>query len=76
MLFSSSEQADDIRFALAKFKSAFITVTVFSGVMNLFMILPSIYMMQVYDRVLVSRSEMTLLMLSIMVVALDRKSVV
>lgn len=70
MLFSSSEQADDIRFALAKFKSAFITVTVFSGVMNLFMILPSIYMMQVYDRVLVSRSEMTLLMLSIMVVAL------
>ena len=41
---------------------------VFSAIINLLMLVPSLYMLQVYDRVLASRNEMTLLMLTLMVV--------
>lgn len=51
------------------FKSAFKTVAVFSAIINLMMLVPSLYMLQVYDRVLASRNETTLLLISIMVVA-------
>jgi len=43
-------------------------VGVFSAIINLLMLVPSLYMLQVYDRVLASRNEMTLLMLTLMVV--------
>jgi ATP-binding cassette subfamily C exporter for protease/lipase len=49
---------------LAGFKSAFRTVGIFSAIINLLMLVPSIYMLQVYDRVLPSRNEITLLMLT------------
>ena len=52
--------------ALAGFKSVFITVGVFSAIINMLMLVPSIYMLQVYDRVLGSKNEITLLMLTIM----------
>ena len=52
--------------ALASFKSAFRTVGIFSAIINLLMLIPSLYMMQVYDRVLGSRNEITLLMLTLM----------
>ena len=45
-------------------------VAVFSGVVNLLMLVPTLYMLQVYDRVLVSRSGMTLLVVSLVTVGL------
>jgi ATP-binding cassette subfamily C exporter for protease/lipase len=54
--------------ALLSFKSTFYTVGTFSAIVNLLALVPSLYMLQVYDRVLSSRNEITLLMLSLMVV--------
>jgi ATP-binding cassette subfamily C exporter for protease/lipase len=57
---------NEIMEALLSFKSAFRTVGVFSAIINLLMLVPSLYMLQVYDRVLQSRNEITLLMLTLM----------
>jgi ATP-binding cassette subfamily C exporter for protease/lipase len=56
---------NEIAQALVSFKSAFRTVGVFSAIINLLMLTPSLYMLQVYDRVLQSRNEITLLMLTL-----------
>lgn len=64
--FTSNEIAN----ALMSYKRAFGALAMFSGVINLLMLVPSIYMMQVYDRVLSSRSEMTLLMLTLITLGL------
>jgi ATP-binding cassette subfamily C exporter for protease/lipase len=56
--------------AVSLHKRAFWGVALFSGVINLLYLTPSIYMLQVYDRVLASRSETTLLVLTILVVGL------
>lgn len=50
---------------LVSFKRAFRTVGVFSAVINLLMLMPALYMLQLYDSVLTSRNEMTLLMLTV-----------
>jgi ATP-binding cassette subfamily C exporter for protease/lipase len=42
----------------------------FSGCINLLLLVPAVYMLQVYDRVLTSRNEGTLLALSVLLVAL------
>jgi ATP-binding cassette, subfamily C, bacterial exporter for protease/lipase len=42
----------------------------FSAVANLMMLVPTVYMLQVYDRVMVSRSEITLLVVSIIALGL------
>lgn len=42
------------------------SVAAFSGFVNLLMLAPSIYMLQVYDRVLASRNETTLLVLTVL----------
>ncbi|OWW18996.1 peptidase [Noviherbaspirillum denitrificans] len=57
---------NEIAQALTGFKSAFRTVGIFTAIINLIMLMPSIYMLQVYDRVLPSRNEITLLMLTFM----------
>lgn len=51
---------------LAPFKKVFYGVAAFTATMNLLMLVPSIYMLEVYDRVLTSRNEFTLLMLTLM----------
>jgi ATP-binding cassette subfamily C exporter for protease/lipase len=51
--------------ALWAFRREFIIVGIFSMVANLLMLAPTIYMMQIYDRVLRSGSELTLLALSL-----------
>lgn len=61
---------NEIAQALTSFKSAFRTVGVFSAIINLLMLVPSIYMLQVYDRVLPSRNEFTLLMLTLLMLGL------
>lgn len=57
---------NEIEQVLLGFKRTFYTVGTFSAIINLMALLPSLYMLQVYDRVLASRSEMTLLMLTLM----------
>lgn len=56
---------NEITQALSGFKSVFRTIGIFSAIINLLMLVPSIYMLQVYDRVLASRNEITLLMLTL-----------
>jgi ATP-binding cassette subfamily C exporter for protease/lipase len=63
-----SQPKSEIEAVLRGFKSTFVTVGAFSAITNLLALVPSLYMLQVYDRVLSSRNEITLLMLSLMVV--------
>ncbi|PIY01787.1 MAG: type I secretion system permease/ATPase [Hydrogenophilales bacterium CG_4_10_14_3_um_filter_58_23] len=55
---------------LLGFRQAFLRVGAFSFVINLLMLMPAIYMLQIYDRVLVSRSSTTLFMLTAIVLVL------
>ena len=50
------------------FKKAFLYIGLFSFVINLLMLVPSLYMLQIYDRVMASRSIETLIMLTAIVV--------
>lgn len=61
---------NEITEALMEFKRVFITIGVFSAVINMLMLVPSFYMLEVYDRVLASRNEFTLLMLTLMMLGL------
>jgi ATP-binding cassette subfamily C exporter for protease/lipase len=61
-------QPDELADALRALRNALVTVAVFSGFINVLMLSPAIYMLQVYDRVLGSRNETTLLVLSVMIV--------
>ena len=61
---------NEITEALIKFKKVFYTIAIFTACVNILMLVPSIYMLEVYDRVLVSRNETTLYMLSIMTLGL------
>lgn len=61
---------NEITEALLKFKSVFYTIACFTACVNILMLVPSIYMLEVYDRVLASRNETTLYMLSLMVLGL------
>ncbi len=61
-----SSSSLSIRKALSRCKGAIIATAVFSLFINLLMFISPIYMLQVYDRVLSSRSGSTLLMLTLM----------
>lgn len=56
----------EVRGAVISLRSAFLTVAAFSGFLNLMMLAPSLYMLQVYDRVLGSRNEATLAVLTLL----------
>jgi PrtD family type I secretion system ABC transporter len=58
----------DVAAALRDCRRAFASVAVFSGIVNLLMLAGPLYMLQVYDRVLSSRSVPTLMALSILLV--------
>jgi ATP-binding cassette subfamily C exporter for protease/lipase len=64
--FSRSE----LRSALWVFRREFLIVGACSFLSNLLMLAPTLYMLQVFDRVLVSQSELTLLALSLITLAL------
>ncbi len=55
---------------LKKFKKQFYAIGLFSFLINILMLVPPIYMLQLYDRVLHSKSQDTLLMLTLIVVIL------
>ena len=61
---------NEITEALLQFKKAFRSIGIFTAIINLLMLVPSIYMMQVYDRVLASRNDFTLFMLSFIALGL------
>jgi PrtD family type I secretion system ABC transporter len=56
--------------AYKKFRAAFAATVIFSFCTNLLMFVGPLYMLQIYDRVLSSRNEMTLIMLTVIAVAL------
>ncbi|SHE90527.1 ATP-binding cassette, subfamily C, exporter for protease/lipase [Lampropedia hyalina DSM 16112] len=56
--------------ALLTYKRSFVHIGVFSGVINILMLAPALYMLQVYDRVLASGNEMTLLMLTVILLGM------
>ncbi|UCG19092.1 MAG: hypothetical protein JSU84_02420 [Thiotrichales bacterium] len=61
-------QLSELVQVIGGFKRAFIYIGIFSFIINLLMLVPSVYMLQVYDRVMMSRSNETLLMLTLIVV--------
>jgi ATP-binding cassette subfamily C exporter for protease/lipase len=58
---------DELTQALRTLRNALITVAVFTGFLNILMLSPALYMLQVYDRVLASRNETTLWVLTLLV---------
>jgi ATP-binding cassette subfamily C protein len=56
--------------AYKKFRTAFVATVVFSFFTNILMFVGPLYMLQVYDRVLSSRNEMTLVMITVIAVTL------
>jgi ATP-binding cassette subfamily C exporter for protease/lipase len=50
--------------AIFTFRREFVYVALVSAIINLLMLAPTLYMLQVFDRVLIGRSELTLLVLS------------
>lgn len=67
---ASRKQPTDLQRALTKTRNYFITAGFFSLFINIIMLVPSLYMLQVYSRVVTSRSESTLLLLTLIVVLL------
>jgi len=60
----------DLQEALLLCKQSFMTAGFFSLFINFLMLVPAIYMLQLYDRVITSGSESTLLMLTLIVLVL------
>jgi len=63
-------QKTDLQLALKNCRGSFAIVGFFSFFVNLLMLVPSLYMLQLYDRVLSSGSQVTLLMLTLLMVIL------
>ena len=61
---------NEIKDTLLKFKKVFYSIGIFTAVINILMLVPSIYMMEIYDRVLGSKNSFTLIMLSVMAIGL------
>src|SRR5829696_8006045 len=64
---ASNQPRNDLQRALAACRSSLIMIFVFSVAYNFLLFAPSIYLLQIYDRVLSSRSLDTLLMLTLIV---------
>jgi ATP-binding cassette subfamily C exporter for protease/lipase len=62
-----ARSSSDLAVAIRSLRGAFVTVAIFSGFLNVLMLVPSLYMMQIYDRVLGSRNETTLWVLTLLV---------
>jgi ATP-binding cassette subfamily C protein len=65
----SRSDDSEVYAALKTCAPAFTSVAIFSGIINVLMLTGSIYMLQLYDRVLSSRSVSTLVFLSLIVLA-------
>ncbi|MCM2319461.1 MAG: type I secretion system permease/ATPase [Pseudomonas sp.] len=65
-----SSPRSELAETLFRLRRTFYALAAFSGVINLLMLTPAVYMLQVYDRALVSSNVTTLLMLTLLVVGL------
>ena len=65
MTFSGFFERSELTRTLWAFRREFLMVGVFSMVANVLMLSPTLYMLQVFDRVMSSRSELTLLAMSL-----------
>ncbi len=63
-------QRSELSAALWAFRQEFLIVGLLSFLSNLLMLAPTLYMLQVYDRVMVSQSELTLLAVSLITLIL------
>ena len=63
-------EKSDLKVALKMCRSAFLSAACFSLLINFLMITPSIYMLQVYDRVVTTGNKSTLAMLTIIVLVI------
>ena len=66
----AQDTTTELKEAILTSKKSFLVVAFFSLFINLLMLVPPLYMLQLYDRVLISRSEGTLVMLTLIVVVL------
>jgi len=62
------EETNEILNVVRSYKNIFYILLVFTAIINFIMIVPALYMFQVYDSVLSSRSFETLLMLTLIAV--------
>ncbi len=67
---SKTTKYPELSAALKDVKSYFVLAGVFSAAINILMLVPVIYMLQVYDRVMSSGSLSTLAMLTLLMAAL------
>jgi PrtD family type I secretion system ABC transporter len=66
---AAGRSSSPIASALSACRGGFVAVGLFSGAINVLMLTGSVYMLQIYDRVLPSRSVPTLVSLTIIVIA-------
>ncbi|RDD62267.1 type I secretion system permease/ATPase [Ferruginivarius sediminum] len=66
----SNSRAEALQHAVRSVRGALTAVVTFSFFINLLMLVAPLYMLQVYDRVLTSRNETTLVMLTIIAVGM------
>jgi ATP-binding cassette subfamily C protein len=64
-LFSTNAAATPIRVAMAACRAHFVNAAIFSAFLNILYLAPTLYMLQVYDRVVPTRGTVTLAMLSL-----------
>ncbi len=66
----SQNQENSLKSVLKACKGSFLAVGFFSLFVNILMLVPSFYMLQVYNRVIASKSETTLVMLTLILLVL------
>ncbi|NOQ77597.1 MAG: type I secretion system permease/ATPase [Methylococcaceae bacterium] len=66
----ATSEKSELKLALKACKGTFITTAVFSMFINILMLVPAVYMLQLYDRVITSGSESTLVSLTVLVIFL------
>ena len=67
---NNKTKVSELKKSILSSKKSFIIVGLFSMFINILMLVPPLYMLQLYDRVLGSRSQDTLIMLTLIVVVL------
>ncbi len=66
----SEPRGGELQETIGTFRGVFYAVAGFSFAINLLMLVPAVYMLQIYDRVLSSRNEVTLYMLTLIMLGL------
>lgn len=69
-LSATGAQQKELLEILLSFKRTFLTIGFFSFIVNMLMLVPVIYMLQIYDRVLTSRNRETLIGLTVIMIAM------